>query len=92
MSIQTDVKSVPVTVTAIVYGARTRLKGMLVMPGLANGSVIVRDGGASGEVLLNIPTIGGESTFPVNIPGEGVLCTVDIHVTLSNATANVFHG
>ena len=92
MSVQTDVKSVPVTVTATAYGARTRLKGMLVMPGAATGSVVVRDGGPSGTTLLNIPTIGGESTFAVIIPGEGVLCTVDIHVTLDNATANVFHG
>jgi hypothetical protein len=28
----------------------------------------------------------------VIIPGEGVLCYIDIHVTVSNATATVFHG
>jgi hypothetical protein len=33
MGMQTDVKSVPVAATGTVYAARTRLKGLLVMPG-----------------------------------------------------------
>ena len=92
MGMQTDVKSVPVAATGTVYAARTRLKGLLVMPGASAGSLVIRDGGASGTILLSIPTLAGDSSFPVIIPGEGVLCYIDIHATISNATAAVFHG
>ena len=56
------------------------------------GTLVLRDGGASGTVLMTIPTLAGDSSFPVIIPGEGVLCYTDIHATISNATATVFHG
>jgi hypothetical protein len=56
MGMQTDVKSVPVAATGTVYAARTRLKGLLVMPGVSAGSLVIRDGGASGTVLMTIPT------------------------------------
>jgi hypothetical protein len=92
MGMQTDVKSVPVAATATVYNQRTRLKGLLVMPGASAGLLVIRDGGASGTILMSIPTLAGDSSFPVIIPGEGVLCYIDIHVTVSNATATVFHG
>jgi len=70
MGMQTDVKSVPVAATGTVYAARTRLKGLLVMPGVLAGSLVIRDGGASGTVLMTIPTLAGDSTFPVIIPGR----------------------
>lgn len=92
MSMQTDVKSVPVAATGVVYDQRTRLKGLLVMPSASAGSLVIRDGGASGTVILSIPTLAGDSSFPVIIPGEGVLCYINIHATISNATAAVFHG
>jgi len=92
MAMQGDVKSVPVSTTGVVYGDRTRLKGMLVVPGATAGSVVIRDGGATGTTLITITTIANDSPFSVIIPDEGVLCYSNIHATVSNATATVFHG
>lgn len=89
---QTDVKSAPVSATGTVYGARTRLKGLLVVPGSSVGLLVIRDGGAAGTVLMSIPTLANDSAFPVIIPGEGVLCEKDIYAAVSNLSATVFYG
>ena len=92
MGMQTDVKSAPISTTGAVVDTRTRLKGMMVFPSDTAGSLVVRDGGASGTTLMTIPTLADGGPFPILIPGEGVLCYTDLHVTVSNATATVFYG
>lgn len=49
---QTDVKAGYVSTTATVFNGRTRFKGLVVTPGSATGTVVVRDGGASGTTLF----------------------------------------
>ena len=94
MSMQTDVKTGYVSSTATVFNGRTRLKGVLVTPGSAAGTVVVRDGGASGTTLISTATLASGTPFNVIVPGEGVVCYVDLHVTVSGAatTATVFYG
>jgi hypothetical protein len=91
---QTDVKAGYVSTTSTVFSARTRLKGLFITPGTATGSVVVRDGGASGTVLISTATAQDGTPFSVIIPGEGVLCATNIHVTLAGTgtTAVVFYG
>lgn len=91
---QTDVNSGYVASTATVFNGRTRLKGVFVTPGSATGTVVVRDGGASGTVVFSTTTLNGGTPFYVIIPGEGVLCATDLHVTVSGTatTAVVFYG
>ena len=89
---QTDVKAVYVSATGTVFSGRTRLRGLIIVPGASAGSVVIRDGGGSGTTLLNIATTAAGVPFSVLIPGEGVLCLTDIHATLSNATLNAFYG
>lgn len=91
---QTDVKSAYVAATATAFSGRTRLKGVVVTPGSAAGTVVIRDGGASGSVIFSTATTAAGTPFNVVIPGEGVLCLTDIHVTVSGAatTAVVFYG
>ena len=91
---QTDVKASYVSATATVFSGRVRLKGLLVTPGSATGTVVVRDGGSSGTTLINTATLASGTPFPVVIPGEGVLCLTDLHVTVSGTatTATVFYG
>ena len=94
MAMQTDVKAGYVSSTATVFSGRTRLKGLLVTPGSAAGTVVVRDGGASGTTLISTATLASGTPFNVVIPGEGVLCYTDLHVTVTGAatTATVFYG
>jgi hypothetical protein len=91
---QTDVKSAYVAATATAFAGRTRLKGVVVTPGSIAGTVVVRDGGASGTVLFSTATAAAGTPFNVVIPGEGVLCLTDLHVTVSGTatTAVVFYG
>lgn len=92
MAMQTDVKAAYVSATGTVFAGRTRLRGVLVVPGASAGSVVIRDGGGSGTTVLNITTVAAGTPFNVLIPADGVLFTTDIHATLSNATINAFYG
>lgn len=91
---QTDAKAGYVSATATVYAGRTRLKGVFVTPGSATGTVVIRDNGASGTVIFSTTTLASGTPFSVLIPGEGVLCYTDLHVTVSGTatTAVVFYG
>jgi hypothetical protein len=91
---QTDVKAGYVSATATVFSGRTRLKGVLVTPGSTAGTVVVRDNGASGTTIFSTATLASGTPFSVLIPGEGVLCLTDIHVTITGTatTAVVYYG
>jgi hypothetical protein len=91
---QTDVKAGYVSATATVFDGRTRFKGLVVTPGSAAGTVVVRDGGAGGTTLFSTATLSSGTPFSVLIPGEGVLCYTDLHVTVTGTatTAMVYYG
>ena len=91
---QTDVKAGYVSATATVFDGTTRFKGLVVTPGSAAGTVVVRDGGAGGTTLFSTATLSSGTPFSVLIPGEGVLCYTDLHVTVTGAatTAMVYYG
>ena len=91
MAMQTDVKSAEVKTTASAYGAPARLKG-LVISFASGGTVVVKDGGASGTTVFSFTAPAAAGAVPVMMPGEGILCRTDIHVTLTSATATVFYG
>jgi hypothetical protein len=94
MSMQTDVKSAHVEATGTMVSGRNRVKGYQCLSGGTAGDVILRDGGASGTIRLqfNVPA-NTNNPFANLIPGEGILFTTDIHVTLPTAAKiTVFYG
>lgn len=91
MAMQTDVKSIERTTTGTAYAAPARLKG-LVISFATGGTVVVRDGGSAGAVVFQFTAPAAAGVVPVMIPGEGILCSTNIHVTLTSATATVFYG
>jgi len=91
---QTDVKSAHVEATGTMVSGRTRVKGYQCLSGGTAGDIILRDGGASGTIRLqfNIPN-NTNNPFANLIPGEGILFTTDVHVTLPTAAKiTVFYG
>lgn len=92
MGMQTDIKAVSVAVSGTAYGDRTRVRGALVEPGTGVGSVVFKDGGASGTTVMTINTIAGGEPFSVVIPAEGILFSTDVYVALTNAKVTVFYG
>ena len=81
--IASDVKADNVTSTDTVVSGRRRLKGYTAHGGASDGSVVLRDGGASGTVMLTIQ-VESNGNSEVNIPSAGILFQTDIHATLTN--------
>ena len=92
MAMQTDVMVANVSVTGTAYAGRTRVRGLLVVPSASAGSVVLKDGGASGTTMISIATAANGEPFSVVIPANGVLFETDVHATLSNAAVTVFYG
>ena len=94
MTMQTDVLSSHVEATGTMVSGRVRVKGYQCLSGGTAGDIIFRDGGASGTIRLqfNIPA-NTNNPFSNLIPGEGILFTTDVHVTLPTAAkVTVFYG
>lgn len=94
MAMQTDVLSSHVEATGTMVSGRTRVKGYQCLSGGTAGDIIFRDGGASGPIRLqfNIPA-NTNNPFANLIPGEGILFTTDVHVTVPTAAkVTVFYG
>ena len=91
---QTDVKSAHQEATGTAVSGRVRVKGYQCLSGGTAGDIIFRDGGATGPTLLqfNIPA-NTNNPFANLIPGEGILFTTDVHITLPTAAKiTVFYG
>jgi hypothetical protein len=94
MGMQTDVKAAHIEATGTLVSGRNRLKGYQCLSGGTAGDIIFRDGGALGTIRLqfNVPA-NTNNPFANLIPGEGILFTTDIHVTLPTAAkVTVFYG
>lgn len=94
MTTLTNVFAIHTEATGTMYAGPTNLAGYQCLSGGTAGEVILRDGGASGDILLqfNLPsaTIAPFSTL---IPGNGIRFTTDIHVTLpGTAKLTIFCG
>jgi hypothetical protein len=90
---QTDVKAVHTEATGTMVSGRNRLKGYQCLSGGTAGDIIFRDGGAAGTVRLQFNIGTGAQPVGLPIPGEGILFTTDIHVTLpTSAKVTVFYG
>ncbi len=85
---QTDVNSTHRASSGAVTTDRARLKSISYRGNGTAGFVKVRDGSASGTVLVELD-VGTSDTFTiyVPIPGEGVLFPTSIYVQLSNVDA-----
>lgn len=89
MGMQTDVMAKSLTTSDTVYGGRARVRGMVIVPGTGAGSVVLKDGGASGTTILTIPTIANGEPFNVVIPAEGVLFETDVYAALTGTATGV---
>ena len=90
---QTDVKAVHTETTGTLVSGRNRVKAYQAISGGTAGDIIFRDGGASGTIRLQFNVSTGVQPISLLIPGEGILFTTDVHVTLPTAAkVTVFYG
>lgn len=94
MSMQNDVKAKTLTATGAMEVGRARLRGLYFVAGATAGSIVIKDGGASGATILDVRTpASATATGSIFVPAEGVLSTADPYVVLTEATsATVFYG
>jgi len=74
---------------------RTRIKTIYTTNGTDAGSVVIREGGSGGSILITVNTAAsgtaGYTIFP--IPGEGILCESNLHGTITNtASITLIYG
>lgn len=101
MGMQTDILASQVRTTTGQFLAqnggnigRARVKAVYIVPAAGAGSIVLRDGGASGPIKSTINTLAA-STSPTYLlmAGEGLLFNSDIHVTVADVTSvMVFYG
>jgi len=75
---------------------RTRIKTVYAVNGASAGSVVIREGGAGGDIVLTVDTAasGTAGYTIIPLPGEGILVkTGTLHGTVTNTTSMVlFYG
>jgi hypothetical protein len=96
MAMQYDVKAATRTSDGSMYAARTRVKGVVITPTATTaGSVVLKDGGASGVTRLTINIDAGNPGAITNvvIPGEGIVFDTNVYLDLTDVTSvTVFYG
>lgn len=67
---------------------RARIKTIYAINGTA-GSVVIRQGGASGNILMTVETAASASAgyTIIPLPGEGILCESALHGTVTGTTS-----
>jgi len=98
---QTDVlASVPITASgqftdqAPTNLTRCRVKSIYIVPSATAGSLVLRDGGASGPIKATINTVASASqpTYML-LPGEGLVFQTAVYGAVTNlGSATVFYG
>ena len=85
MGMQTDVQAITVSESGSAYANRTRVRGMVIAPGSANGTVVFKDGGTSGAARLTLNTVASatQPTYML-LPGEGMLFSNDVYVDVTS--------
>ncbi len=101
MAMQTDVLASAVRTTdrLLAYQAgntlgRNRIKAIYIIPAAGAGSVVFKDGGASGTVKMTVNTLAS-STAPdyILLPGEGIVFLTNIYVDVTDiASVMVFYA
>lgn len=87
-----DVKSNVATSSDTVVGFPARVRGIYYTASAGAGSIVVKDGGSGGTTVISIAT-PASGYGSIMIPGDGVLCTSNVYVALTNVvSATVFYS
>lgn len=73
---------------------RARVKAIYIVPSGTAGSVVFKDGGASGSTKMTVNTVAS-ATQPTyfHLPGEGILFQTNIYVDVTTiGSVMVFYG
>ena len=93
MTMQYDVKAAHAEATGTMVAYRARIKGYQLLSGGTAGDIVFTDGGSGGTERLRVNISTNQAPISTLVPGEGILFTTDIYVTLPTAAkVTVFYG
>ena len=93
MTMQTDVLSATATADGTMVAGPARVKGILLTTTTSAGSVVLKDGGASGTTLVTLNTPAVAEMFNALLPGEGIRFRSSVYVDVTNVSSvTVFYG
>ena len=73
---------------------RCRVKAVYIVPAATAGSVVFRDGGSGGTIIMTLNSVAS-ATQPTYLlfPGEGVLFSTNVYADVTNiGTVTIFYG
>lgn len=87
-----DVKSNVATANALVVGSPSRVRSLYYSANASAGSIVIKDGGASGTTVISIAT-PANGYGNIMLPGDGVLCSTNVYANLVNiASVTLFYS
>ena len=93
MSTLTNVFSAHAEATGTIYAGATNLGGYQIKPGGIAGQIELRDGDASGTLLMKLDITTNTVVVATILPGNGIRFNSSIHVTLpASAAITIFCG
>ena len=93
MGFQYDVLSAHAEASGTMVAGRARLKAYQAISGGTAGDIIFRNGGASGDILMQFNISTGVQPISLLIPGDGILFSTNIYVELpATAKVTIFYG
>lgn len=89
MGYASDVKSTRLASSGTIFGGRSRVRGIYIVPSTSIGSVAITNGDA-GTVVCTIDTAASGTTTYIHLPEDGILCENGSFAVLTNVTAATF--
>jgi hypothetical protein len=87
-----DVKSNLATSSNTVIPYPARVRGIYYTAGSNVGAITIKDGGSAGSTIL-VAVTPASGYGNITIPGDGILCSSNVYVALTNVEAvTVFYG
>ena len=87
MSFSSDIQAVTASSTNQILDGRTRLAGLYFVSTSTAGSIVLRSGGVSGSIQLELATPAVAGNYDLIIPDDGILFKDGVHATLTNVTS-----
>ena len=85
-----------VTADGAAVNSPTRVKKLYYIYGSGAGAIVLKDGGATGDTLLNMTvpqTAAGEASGSITIPEGGIKFNTNVYVDVTSVSSvTVFHG
>ena len=91
----TDVQATHLTTDGAIFAGPSRVLGIYYCSEGVLGTIVIKDGGASGTTLatFDVPagsgTAGEDTVYQIDVPGNGIYCGTTSHAKLTGGVDKV---